>query len=103
MSEIFSDDIHTRGDVRLLEHAIRKGWDIPPQLMEAAPKVLANIMVKGKPREQVAAIRALAVLHEQNQPIKQVAHLHAVATLPQDDYGDDRKRKLAARIAALGR
>jgi hypothetical protein len=47
-------------DTRLIEKAIRQRWDIPPDIREAMPKELSDIIKTGKShRNKIAASRAL--------------------------------------------
>jgi hypothetical protein len=66
MTELLTDPGHMRGDLRQIAAAIRKGWVIPDQLLEHVPKVLGTLVIKGKPREQVAAAMALLKMKEAN-------------------------------------
>ena len=50
MTELLTDPKHTRGDLRQVETAIRKGWQIPDQLFEKAAIVAQTILVKGSNR-----------------------------------------------------
>jgi hypothetical protein len=68
---LLTDPKHTRGDLRQVETAIRKGWQIPDQLFEKAAIVAQTILVKGSNREKVAALRVLLAMNEQNNPTPQ--------------------------------
>lgn len=73
-TELLTDPGHTRADLRIVETAIRKGWQIPDQLLEALPKVAGAMALKGKPRDQIAAMKVLLAMKEQNdkpEPQKQ--------------------------------
>jgi hypothetical protein len=110
MAELFKDAKHLRGDLQQVERGLRQGWEIPQQIYDVLPHVIANIVAKGTNREKIAAGRLLAVMHKQNndsQPViqqHQHQHLHAqVDAIPvTHENMDERKRQLAARIVALG-
>lgn len=56
-----------RGDLRLLEQAIRNGWRIPAVAYEALPKLVIDIALNGRTeRERLAAVRALTTMHKDN-------------------------------------
>ena len=65
-TELLSDSGHSREDLRMIETAIRKDWQIPDQLLEALPKVAGAMALKGKPRDQIAAMKVLLAMKEQN-------------------------------------
>lgn len=104
--QLLSDPKHVRGDLRTIESALKRGWEIPDAVFESLPKIVAQILLKGSNREKIAAGRLLAVLHKQNnadQPVVQHhQHVHAHVPVPVTvDNIDERKRELAARIARL--
>ena len=50
----------SRSDIRLVQSAIRKGWNIPQQVLDALPTEIARIAAdRSNPSLQVRAIRAL--------------------------------------------
>ena len=59
---------HT-SDARLLERAIKQGWNIPDAVFSAAPEAMAQLMdsKEQSPRTRIAAVKALTVMHGQNQ------------------------------------
>lgn len=65
-TELLTDAGHSRADLMMVETAIRKGWQIPDQLLEALPKVAGAMALKGKPRDQIAAMKVLLAMKEQN-------------------------------------
>lgn len=65
-AELLTDTGHSREDLRMIETAIRKDWQIPDQLLEALPKVAGAMALKGKPRDQIAAMKVLLAMKEQN-------------------------------------
>jgi hypothetical protein len=104
-TELLTDPKHTRGDLRQMESAIRKGWQIPDALFERAGIVIGQILSKGTNREKVAAARVLIAMNEQNNPTPVVVahqHLHVAAQAPVESDIDQKRRELAGRIARLG-
>ena len=65
-TELLTDPGHSRADLATVRRAIREGWQIPEQLLEALPKVAGAMALKGKPREQIAAMKVLLAMKEQN-------------------------------------
>jgi hypothetical protein len=61
------DQHHSRQQLRMAETAIKKGWDIPEQVLTALPKVAAKLALSGKPRDQLAAMRVLIAMKQQNE------------------------------------
>jgi hypothetical protein len=56
-----------RGDLRLLERAIRRGWQIPEHVYESLPRVVIGILTNATTaREKLAAVRALTTMHKDN-------------------------------------
>ena len=105
MSELLTDPTHTRGDLRQIETAVRKGWKIPEVVFEKAGIVIAKILHEGSPREKLAAVKCLLAMNEQNTPPQPVLvahrHIHSVHTDPEESL--ERKRtELSRRIARLG-
>jgi hypothetical protein len=107
-TELLTDSTHTRADLRQVEMAIRRDWKIPDQLMEALPRVAGAMALKGKPRDQIAAMKVLLAMKEQNnksEPVPQQIehhHTHELGPVTADNFAES-KRKLAERIARLGR
>ncbi len=73
-------------DTRMMERAVREGWDIPPAALKALPAQMIEIAIKRKtdgkpaysPRNRIAATRVLVAMHGQNQdddPAEQ-KHVH---------------------------
>lgn len=65
-TELLTNQSHSREDLRMVESAIRKGWVIPEQLLESLPKIAGLMALKGKPRDQIAAMKVLLAMKEQN-------------------------------------
>ena len=56
-----------RGDLRLLERAIRQGWDIPTEVYRSLPRIVVGILTGSQSaREKLAAVRALTTMHKDN-------------------------------------
>jgi len=102
---LLTDPAHTRNDLRQVETAIRKGWQIPDQLFEKAAIVAQTILVKGSNREKVAALRVLLAMNEQNNPTPVLVahqHLHMTGGTNPESTIDQKRRELSDRIARLG-
>lgn len=104
------EEPHTRGDLRMIGAAIKKGFDIPDAVLETLSKVMANIVVSGSTREKISAARVLVAMQNSNQPqIQQHLHAHAdsytTAQPLQAADGpitiDERKRRCQERIDRL--
>jgi hypothetical protein len=65
-TELLTDPSHARADLATVRRAIREGWDIPEQLLSALPKIAGAMAMKGKPRDQIAAMKVLLAMKEQN-------------------------------------
>lgn len=106
-TELLTDTGHTRSDLRMVEASIRKGWQIPDQLLEALPKVAGAMALKGKPRDQIAAMKVLLAMKDQNdksQPSPQQIehhHTHELGPVTAENF-ERSKQRLAERIARLG-
>jgi hypothetical protein len=76
-------------DVRLLERAVRKGWNIPEQLFDVLPGEMAIIALDrgNSHRERISATKAIVSMHGQNQKDQhheegeRHLHLHAHAAV----------------------
>jgi hypothetical protein len=104
MTELLTDPTHTRGDLRQIETAIRKGWTIPEQVFEKAGLVISQILSKGTAREKVAAARVLIAMNEQNNPQPVLVahqHIHQVASNTTESDVERKRRELSGRIARL--
>lgn len=63
-----SDGHHTRGDLKMLETAIRKRWVMPDEKKSKLPERLCDIaLYSGREREQIAAARVIVAMEGQNQ------------------------------------
>lgn len=65
-TELLTDPSHSRADLATVRRAIREGWDIPEQLLATLPKIAGAMALKGKPRDQIAAMKVLLAMKEQN-------------------------------------
>jgi len=63
---LLTDPAHTRGDLRQMESAIRKGWALSDNVLENLPKVLVEVVARGSMREKIAAARVLVAMKESN-------------------------------------
>jgi hypothetical protein len=104
-TELLTDPSHTRADLATVRRAIREGWDIPEQLLSALPKVAGAMAVKGKPRDQIAAMKVLLAMKEQNdrqEPTpQQIEHHHTHNIGPVTEENIEAQR--AIRLARLTR
>jgi HD-like signal output (HDOD) protein len=66
MTELLSDPKHIRGDLQIINAALVKKWDLPDALLTKLPMVMAQIAIKGKPKEQIAATKNLMLMKEAN-------------------------------------
>ena len=56
-----------RADLRMLERAIRHGWQIPESVYATLPRIVIGILTNSdNAREKLAAIRALTTMHKDN-------------------------------------
>lgn len=93
-----------RGDIRMIRTAIANGWNIPADVMNELPETMANLTRDADARTQVAAARVLVAMNAQNQ--KQSPALVAHAHVHKHEIGgetfEQRKERIAQRIAQLG-
>lgn len=99
-TELLADHGHTRSDLRLVETAIRKGWQIPDQLLEALPKVAGAMALKGNPRDQIAAMKVLLAMKEQNEKPEVRLHQPMINVGVQIDNAPNAGRNLASQVLA---
>jgi hypothetical protein len=108
--ELFGDPAHFRRDLATVRRGIREGWDIPEQLLTALPKIVGFMALNANEKTTVRlkAIETLIKMKAQNDSLEpvtqQVDHHHTieVGQITADNFAES-KRKLAERIAALGR
>ena len=101
--ELFTEPQHVRGDLQQVAQAVKRGWKIPDVMFEKAGEVIAKIMVKGTPREQVAAMKCLLAMNEQNTPKAQQTQVVNVGVHVDNRTTDDRRNRtlaIAERIRA---
>lgn len=55
-----------RGDLLMIEQAVKKGWAIPDAVFNQLPKQMAEIVKTGQPREAVRAATILLAMNSQN-------------------------------------
>lgn len=61
MTELLTDPGHTRQDLAMIRQAVRKGWDIPEQLLSALPKV-AGAMALDKNEKSAVRLKAMETI-----------------------------------------
>ena len=79
MAELLTEPGHTRQDLAMVRTAIRKGYDIPDELLSALPKIAGALVLDKTQRGQVRlkAIQTIMAMKEANdraanpQPIPQ--------------------------------
>ncbi len=57
---------HLSESMQLVRRAIVEGWQIPPEVMSAAPKIAARILLEGTPREKLRAMDVLNRMRDSN-------------------------------------
>jgi hypothetical protein len=92
-------------DCSLINRAVTNGWNIPAEIMEELPQLLANVARNGDARAKVAAARVLVAMAQQNQkakpaPVKRIKHVHTLKPITENSV-EEHKRILAQRIAGL--
>jgi len=103
-TELLTDPGHTRADLATVRRAIREGWDIPEQLLSALPKIAGAMAVKGKPRDQIAAMKVLLAMKEQNDRPEQQRLQPTVVNVGVnvDNRMDERRSRTRALIERAG-
>lgn len=96
--ELLTDTTHTRGDLQMIQTAIRKGWAIPDHIYEKAGLVISQILAKGSNREKVAAMKCLLAMNEQNAPKTQPTQVVNVG-VQIDNRNPDSQRTRTLAIA----
>lgn len=66
MTELLTDPGHIRQDLQTIHMALVKKWDLPDALLSKLPMVMAQIAIKGNPKEQIAATRNLMLMKQAN-------------------------------------
>ncbi|MBL8815246.1 MAG: hypothetical protein JNL58_04390 [Planctomyces sp.] len=96
----------TSAELKTIEQAIRKKWDIPEGVYKALPATLVNILLSGSNREKIAAARVIAAIREQDEDsepkLSLVAHKHSheIIARSTDDI-ESKRQELSERIARL--
>lgn len=66
MSELLEPG-HERGDIKLIETAIKRKWNIPAKVLESLPGLVASIAIKTEDdRIKLGAAKVLIQMHGQN-------------------------------------
>lgn len=102
---LFSNPSHRTSDLNSVNRALKNGWNIPQEVMDALPLVMASVMASGDHRAKVAAGRVLVSMHAQNQKEKPVRprtvkHIHTLEPVTEHNI-DERRRILDARLASI--
>lgn len=79
----YSRQDNYRSDSRMIEMAIRKGWQIDPRLYDVLPKRAAKIALENNSaRDILAAIRILLAMNSQNQADEQNDRVTEIDSMP---------------------
>ena len=72
MTELLTDPGHTRQDLQMIRTAIRKGYDIPDELLSALPKIAGALMLDKSQKGQVRlkAIETIMAMKEADDRAK---------------------------------
>lgn len=109
-TELMADPGHVRADLAIVRRAVREGWEIPEQLLSALPRV-AGAMALDKKEKSTVRLKAIETIikmrgqNEEREPIPQQVehhHTHELGPITADNFAES-KRKLAERIARIGR
>ena len=107
-AELLSDPSHIRGDLRMMETHIRsQPIEIADAVVAAMPKVMTTLLLKGKPREQLAAGKLLLAFMEYNQSLNpktppQTTINVGVKVENNSDTGRNRASKVLERLRLDG-
>ncbi len=108
-TELLTDPGHVRGDlVAMTAHVRTRPIEIAPAVIDAMPKVAGILLLKGKPREQLAAGRLLLAMLEYNRTLNPPVPAQPGSTtinvgVQVDNRTDDRRdrtRAIAERVRA---
>ena len=100
MTELLTDPSHTRSDLRQIESAIRRGFDIPDVLYQRTAHVIGKLLNEGKAREKLAAARVVIALAEFNRSLEPVpsqvehTHTHEIGPVTVDNLAEHKRRLL---------
>ena len=64
--ELFSDPERIRGDLQLLNAAIRRKWPVTTALMQRAIDVVEELLESNDEEIKLSAVKTLAILAKQN-------------------------------------
>ena len=101
MTELLTDPGHIRSDLRQIESAIRRGFDIPDVLYQRTAHVVGKLLNEGKAREKLAAARVVIALAEFNRSLEPVPaqiehhHTHDIGPVTEDNLEAQRAIRLA--------
>ena len=56
-----------RSELQILHRGIRERWDIPPDVLEAVPARMREIVESGSPRDAIAAAKVLLAMQDRSQ------------------------------------
>ena len=102
------DPNHQSRDARLINRAIKHGWEIPEHIRQSLPAEMAKILTTATDnRDKISAGKVLVTMMGQNirakPPTKRHKHEHRVEAAPITEANfDERKRQLSERLAGIG-
>ena len=71
---ILADPHRVKSDARMIEKAIRHGWNIPESILHRLPNIVATLALSSDDdRTRLAAMRVLIAMHGQNQKLDEPA------------------------------
>ena len=95
-----------RGDLRMIGSAIRQGWDIPEDILEALPERVMAIVKRedASDKDKIAASKVLvSMLRENNKAAPNLhMHQHQVQPTGEDHTFEQKKAELLGRAARIG-
>ncbi|MEI8018223.1 MAG: hypothetical protein WCH39_08465 [Schlesneria sp.] len=102
------DPNHQSRDARLINRAIKQGWEIPEHIRQSLPAEMAHILTTATNNgDKISAGKVLVTMMGQNirakPPTKRHKHEHRVDATPITEANfDERKRQLSERLAGIG-
>ena len=102
---VIIDSDRPRSDLRLVERAIRNGWNIPAAIMEKLPLIISNLVTKSDDeRIKISASRVLVAMFGQNQNeqpvVNHVEHHHEIVRVEGETI-DERRDRIKRRLSRL--
>ena len=103
---LLADPKTVKADARMVAMAVKRGWNIPTDLLETLPTVLGELAANSdEDRTRIGAARVLVAMHGQNQktdpPPRVVQHVHTMGPVTETNFAE-RKRLLIERADRSG-